>query len=69
MKRSLCVQGCDILVHSGSLSSTEVEELRLSVIEREVREGIDRARDTKEDCLAFSRTISNISYSDMTVTR
>ena len=58
------LKGTELLKHSSKISEKEYLKFRMSVLEREFTKGILEAGDTKEDCLAFTRMMTNINSSD-----
>jgi len=53
-----------LFYQTGKMSDERAETYRLSVIEREVREGLANAPEPKSTSLAFLRKIANINMSD-----
>jgi hypothetical protein len=58
------LKGVEFLKHNNIITEKELAFFKMSVIEREFTRGILEAKDTKEDCLAFSRVLQNINMSD-----
>ena len=58
------LKGTEFLKHNNIIPENEYLKFRMSILEREFAKGILEARDTKEDCLAFTRFLTNINSSD-----
>ena len=58
------LKGTEFLKHNNIIPEKEYLKFRMSILEREFAKGILEARDTKEDCLAFTRFLTNINSSD-----